>query len=124
MNDVAKRIDYPRQTNFGLTFEVKTDPQPINLAYTSLALPLQTDLPNQETPPGYQFLHCLANESEGGESNFADGLRILEDLRDDHRAYFDLLAQHAIACRFHDREYDNEHYHPVTNQDHRGNIVE
>lgn len=124
LTEIANRIDYQRQTNFGITFEVQTEPNPINLAYTALALPLHTDLSNQETPPGYQFLHCLANESEGGDSVFADGLRILEDLRKQAPAHFDLLAQHAVPFRFHDSEHDIRFHHPVINLDHQGNIVE
>jgi len=124
LNEVTNRIDYQRQTNFGVTFEVKTEPNPINLAYTALALPLHTDLSNQETPPGYQFLHCLANESAGGESIFADGFRILEDLRKENSAYFKLLANQAVPFRFHDDDHDICHHHPVINLDHQGNIVE
>jgi gamma-butyrobetaine dioxygenase len=120
----AHCIDYQRQTNFGLTFEVKSEANPINLAYTSLALPLHTDLPNQETPPGYQFLHCLANETDGGESLYVDGLRVLEDLRTEAPAHFELLATHAIPFRFHDADHDIYHHHPVINLDHLGNIVE
>ena len=120
----AHRIDYQRQTNFGVTFEVKSATNPINLAYTSLALPLHTDLPNQETPPGYQFLHCLANESDGGESLYVDGLRVLEDLRTEAPKHFELLANHAIPFRFHDDGHDIYHHHPVINLDHLGNIIE
>jgi len=124
LDDVANRIDYQRQTNFGVTFEVKSEANPINLAYTSLALPLHTDLSNFETPPGYQFLHCLANDSEGGESIFADGLRVLETMRIEAPKHFELLAKHAVPFRFHDDEHDIRHHHPVINLDHKGNIVE
>lgn len=124
LTEVATRIDYQRQTNFGITFEVKTEPKPINLAYTALALPLHTDLSNQETPPGYQFLHCLANDSEGGDSIFADGLRILEDLRQEAPEHFQLLAEHAIPFRFQDDEHDIRFHHPVINLDHQDHIVE
>lgn len=124
LDDVALRIDYQRQTNFGVTFEVRSEPNPINLAYTALALPLHTDLPNQETPPGYQFLHCLANDTEGGESVFADGLKVLEDMREEAPDYFELLATVAIPFHFHDRTHDILHHHPVINLDHQGNIVE
>lgn len=124
LDDVANRIDYQRQTNFGTTFEVKSEPKPINLAYTNLALPLHTDLSNFETPPGYQFLHCLANDCEGGESIFADGLKVLEDMRTEAPTHFDLLAGHAVPFRFHDDEHDIRHHHPVINLDHNGNIVE
>ena len=124
LDEIAHRIDYQRQTNFGVTFEVKSEPKPINLAYTSLALPLHTDLSNFETPPGYQFLHCLANDSAGGESIFADGLCVLEDMRDEARQHFDLLATVAVPFRFHDEGHDIRHHHPVINLDHNGHIVE
>ena len=124
LDDIAHRIDYQRQTNFGVTFEVRSEPNPINLAYTALALPLHTDLTNQETPPGYQFLHCLANDTEGGESVFADGLKVLEDLREESPKHFDMLATVAIPFRFHDNAHDIRHHHPVINLDHQGNIVE
>lgn len=124
LDDVSSRIEYQRQTNFGVTFEVQSEPKPINLAYTSLALPLHTDLSNFETPPGYQFLHCLANDCEGGESIFADGLRVLEDMRTEMPTHFDLLVNHAVPFRFHDDKHDIRHHHPVINLDHNGNIVE
>ena len=62
--EVAKRIGFLRETNFGTTFQVQSKPNPNNLAYTSVALPPHTDLPNQELPPGFQFLHCLENEQK------------------------------------------------------------
>ncbi|MEH6578711.1 MAG: TauD/TfdA family dioxygenase [Amphritea sp.] len=120
----ASRIDYLRQTNFGVTFDVKSVPDPINLAYTSIALPLHTDLANQETPPGYQFLHCLQNKSNGGESTFVDGLRVLEELRKTKPEQFRLLSQYAIPFWFHDDNHDIREHHPVINLDSFGNIVE
>ncbi len=124
LDDIAHRIDYQRRTNFGITFEVRSKPNPINLAYTAIALPLHTDLPNQETPPGYQFLHCLVNDTKGGESVFADGLKVVEDLRIEAPEHFKRLATVAIPFRFHDDEHDIRSHHPVINLDHQGNIVE
>ena len=122
--DTAGRIDYLRQTNFGVTFDVVSVPDPVNLAYTSISLPLHTDLANQETPPGYQFLHCLKNNSNGGESTFVDGLRVLEELQRNCPEYFQLLAEHPIPFRFHDDDNDIRQHHPVINLDSFGNIVE
>ncbi|MEM7281782.1 MAG: TauD/TfdA family dioxygenase, partial [Pseudomonadota bacterium] len=73
-------IGFKRQTNFGVMFEVISKPEPNNLAYTALSLPLHIDLTNQESIPGYQFLHCYANSAQGGESVFADGYKICSDL--------------------------------------------
>ncbi|WP_133013209.1 TauD/TfdA family dioxygenase [Marinomonas flavescens] len=121
---LATRIDYLRQTNFGTTFDVVSVESPINLAYTSISLPLHTDLPNQETPPGYQFLHCLANECEGGESTFVDGLRVAEELREQCPDHFTLLSEQVIPFRYHDQEQDIRQHHSVINVDDFGNIVE
>lgn len=103
---VARRIAFLRETNFGKTFQVKSKPNPNNLAYTSDALPLHTDLPNQELPPGFQFLHCLANDAVGGGSIFADGVAIAEDLRSTDPEAFHLLSSVSIPFRFHDQHHD------------------
>jgi gamma-butyrobetaine dioxygenase len=104
--DVACKIGFLRETNFGMTFEVVSKPDPNNLAYTAVTLPLHTDLPNQEVPPGFQFLHCLANEAEGGGSLFADGYALAEDLRKQDPEAFRLLSENAIPFRFHDADAD------------------
>lgn len=104
--EVAERIGFLRETNFGRTFEVMSKPDPNNLAYTSHALPLHTDLPNQELPPGFQFLHCIANEAEGGGSVFCDGFAIAEDMREADPAAFEMLRTTAIPLRFHDTDFD------------------
>lgn len=122
--EIAKRIGFLRETNFGVTFEVMTKPDPNNLAYTSHALPLHSDLANQELPPGFQFLHCLANEAEGGGSTFCDGFAIAADLRQSDPEAFHLLATVPIPFRFHDHEYDIRRHHTVIQLDHRGNVAE
>lgn len=121
---VAERVGFLRQTNFGTTFEVINKPDPNNLAYTSVALPLHTDLPNQEVPPGYQFLHCLANEAVGGGSVFADGFAMAEDLRSEDPDAFDLLCSIAIPFRFHDRTADISVYEPVITLGPAGDVIE
>ncbi len=122
--DLAKRIGFLRKTNFGTTFEVINKPDPNNLAYTSVALPLHTDLPNQEVPPGYQFLHCLANEAKGGGSLFADGFAMAEDLRTEDPEAFDLLRNVAIPFRFHDGNADIMVYEPVITLGADGDVIE
>ena len=122
--DVARRIGFLRETNFGQTFEVQSKPNPNNLAYTPIALPLHTDLTNQELPPGFQFLHCLANEAEGGGSLFCDGYAIAEDLRHSDPEAFELLATVSIPFRFHDQDTDIRNRKTVINLDEQGEIIE
>lgn len=121
---VAKHIGFLRETNFGIMFEVMSKPDPNNLAYTSHALPLHTDLPNQELPPGFQFLHCIANEAEGGGSTFCDGFAIAEDLRQEDPEAFRILSETAVPFRFHDQDYDIRSHHTVIQLDHRGRVSE
>lgn len=121
---IAERIGFLRETNFGRTFEVVNRPDPNNLAYTAHALPLHTDLPNQEVPPGYQFLHCLANDAVGGGSVFADGFAIARHLRDTDRAAFELLCTVPIPFRFHDAETDIRVHRPVITLDAGGEVCE
>ena len=121
---VARRVGFLRQTNFGLTFEVRSKPNPNNLAYTADALPLHTDLPNQELPPGWQFLHCLRNEAEGGGSVFADGLALAEDLAGRDPEAFELLSTVAIPFRFHDAGCDMRRRQKVITLDDAGRFSE
>lgn len=121
---VAKKVGFLRETNFGVEFEVKSKPKPNNLAYTSIALPLHTDLTNQELPPGYQFLHCLTNDAQGGGSIFCDGFAVAEDLRRADIVAFDLLVNTQIPCRFHDEDYDIRSRKAVINLDDQGQVNE
>ncbi|OYU34589.1 TauD/TfdA family dioxygenase [Novosphingobium sp. PASSN1] len=122
--DIACRIGFLRETNFGMTFEVVSKPDPNNLAYTAVTLPLHTDLPNQEVPPGFQFLHCLANEAQGGGSLFADGFALAEDLRSADPEAFRLLSEVAIPFRFHDGDADIRTHAPVITLSRSGAVNE
>ena len=112
----SELVGFERQTNFGVDFEVINIPEPHNLAYTPLALPLHTDLPNQEQIPGYQFLHAYRNSTTGGESVFADGFRICADLQEESPRDLALLKRIPIPWRFHDRYNDIRQHRPIIAQ--------
>jgi gamma-butyrobetaine dioxygenase len=121
---VAERIAFLRQTNFGTIFEVVSMPNPNNLAYTPVALPLHTDLANQEVPPGYQFLHCVSNGAEGGGSTFADGFAVAAALKEEDPEAYRLLCEVEIPFRFHDADYDIRGRFPVIVTDSKGEVTE
>jgi gamma-butyrobetaine dioxygenase len=79
--DVARVFGFPRDTNFGVSFEVRSVPDASDLAYTGLALDPHTDNPYRDPVPGVQLLHCLANRSSGGKSTLVDGLAVATALR-------------------------------------------
>ncbi len=122
--DFGALVGFMRETNFGLTFDVELKRDPNNLAYTSVHLPLHSDLTNQELMPGYQFLHCYKNTVTGGASVFADGFRIAEDLRREHPGHFRLLSEVAVPCRFHDELCDIRSRRKVITLSEDGTAVE
>lgn len=118
--DFGDLIGFKRETNFGVSFEVVNKPNPNNLAYTALALPLHTDLPNQELVPGIQFLHCFKNSATGGGSVFADAMAIVEDFERDCPEHFKTLVEFAVPWRFHDQTCDIRRHRPVIGLDKHG----
>ncbi len=106
-------IGFKRESNYGVMFEVKSKPEPNNLAYTSLELPLHTDLANQEFVPGNQFLHCYRNSATGGGSRFADALAVVNEFKKDCPNHYQLLCEAQVPWRFIDDEADLRQHRPV-----------
>src|SRR6056300_1678160 len=67
-----------RRTNFGEYFDVKSKPNPNDLAYTSLPLAPHTDNPYRNPVPCIQILHCIVSEVTGGFSTLVDGYTVTE----------------------------------------------
>lgn len=107
MGKVASRIGPIRGSNFGAVFDVRTKLQPDSTANTSLNLGQHSDLPTRETPPGFQFLHCVENEVLGGLSRLTDGLSVVAELRDNHPADYDALT--TLEWTFFNRSTDADH---------------
>jgi gamma-butyrobetaine dioxygenase len=103
---IARRISLPRDTNFGVVFDVITKVDANSNAYTSIELPGHVDLPTREYQPGFQFFHCLENRAAGGESTYVDGFAIAEHLRLEDPASYRLLCEMPIGFRFYDRASD------------------
>tara|TARA_B100000579_G_scaffold349063_1_gene302517 strand:+ start:276 stop:1400 length:1125 start_codon:yes stop_codon:yes gene_type:complete len=103
---VLNRISHTRETFFKTPFEVINIPKPNNSAYTAHALRNHMDLPWFELPPGYQFLHCLVNESEGGNSSAIDGFAVADYLRKNEKEIFETLVK--IPLKFRDKDYTQE----------------
>jgi gamma-butyrobetaine dioxygenase len=124
IDQVAATIGPIRASNFGGRFEVFSKPKPNNAAYTALGLELHTDLTNWKNPPDIQMLYCLANDAQGGESIFADGVAVAEALREQDPQAFRLLAETAIDCRFADEEVDLVTRATVIHLDEHDQVIE
>jgi gamma-butyrobetaine dioxygenase len=104
--EVAPLVGRVLETNYGHTFDVRSVPQPENLAYSDLGLGLHTDNPYREPVPGFQALHALIASNEGGDSLFADGFAIAAHLRASAPEAFAQLTVTAVP--FHYRSGDAE----------------
>ncbi len=98
--DVVALFGFVRETNYGKWFEVRTEVNPSNLAYTGLGLQAHTDNPYRDPVPTLQILYCLENSAEGGESIVVDGFRAAQRLRDEDRHGFDLLSTHCARFEY------------------------
>ena len=98
--DVASLFGFVRETNYGKWFEVRTEVNPVNLAYTGLGLQAHTDNPYRDPVPSMQILYCLENSAQGGDSIVVDGFRAAEVLADQDADAFALLAGHCARFSY------------------------
>ncbi|HTH04538.1 MAG TPA: TauD/TfdA family dioxygenase, partial [Ilumatobacteraceae bacterium] len=89
---VAARFGRVRETNFGVLFDVRSVPDADDLAYTAVHLGPHTDNPYRDPVPGIQLLHCLVNETTGGDSTLVDSVAVIEQLAAEDPAGVELLA--------------------------------
>jgi gamma-butyrobetaine dioxygenase len=98
----ASVFGFARETNFGAFFNVRSEPNASDLAYTSLHLDPHTDNPYRSPVPGVQLLHCLANETTGGLSTLVDGIAVGEALRARDPQAFGVLSSTPVRFRYRD----------------------
>ncbi len=111
------------ETNYGLLFDVRAVPDPENLAYSDLGLGLHTDNPYREPVPGFQALHVLVAAPDGGESLFADGFALAEQLRQEDPAAFEVLARTPVPFAYRSRNAALSAERPLIQLSCRGEVV-
>ncbi|MEM7464239.1 MAG: TauD/TfdA family dioxygenase, partial [Pseudomonadota bacterium] len=97
---IVDLFGYVRETNYGRHFEVRTEVNPTNLAYTGLGLQAHTDNPYRDPVPTIQVLYCLESSAKGGENMVVDGFAAVNWLRDENQEYFDALADHCASFEY------------------------
>ena len=98
--DVAALFGYVRETNYGKWFEVRTEVNPVNLAYTGMALQAHTDNPYRDPVPTMQILYCLENSASGGDSIVVDGFACARRLHAESPEDFRLLSRYCAAFSY------------------------
>jgi len=112
-----------RTTNFGRFFEVKTQPDANDLAYTSVAIGPHTDNPYRDPIPTIQCLHCLQNEADGGESTLMDSVQAIDIIQRERPEFVELLCTVPVRYWFIDRDAELSEWRTIFERDHFGEIA-
>jgi len=121
--EAMRHVGRVQETNYGLVFEVRSVAQPENLAYSDLGLGLHTDNPYREPVPGFQALHALVVSPDGGDSLFADGFALAEDLRQRDPDVFATLARTPVPFHYRSKDVELHAERPLIELDCRGEVV-
>ena len=97
---VVDLFGHVRETNYGRHFEVRTEVNPTNLAYTGLGLQAHTDNPYRDPVPTIQVLYCLESSAAGGENMVVDGFAAALRLKAENPEGFDCLARHCARFEY------------------------
>lgn len=98
--EVAELFGFVRETNYGRWFDVRTEVNPTNLAYTGLGLQAHTDNPYRDPVPTLQILLCLENSAAGGDSVVVDGFAVARRLQETSPGAFDLLSRYCARFAY------------------------
>lgn len=97
---VVDLFGFVRETNYGRHFEVRTEVNPTNLAFTGLGLQAHTDNPYRDPVPTIQVLYCLESSAAGGENMVVDGFRAALRLRAENPEWFDVLSRYCAKFEY------------------------
>ena len=121
--DIPARIGCLRNSNFGTIWEVESRPDADSNAFTSVALPVHDDMCTREHMPGLQFLFCMHNSCEGGDSIFVDAYAVAEQLKAESAESFNVLATVAVPYGTRNQDSDHRFHAPVLQLDAAGKVA-
>ena len=113
VESLARRIGYVREVAFGYIREVRSAPAYDNVAFANHRVPPHIDAVNYAWPYDVQFLHCIANEADGGDSWVVDGYEVAKRLKRQDPEAFDLLTRVKVDYRIGAGSHDVRHAAPV-----------
>ncbi|WP_327424497.1 TauD/TfdA family dioxygenase [Streptomyces sp. NBC_01230] len=122
--DVAETFGHVRETNYGKLFDVRVEPDPNNLAFTSARITPHTDNPYRDPVPTIQLLHCLVNDADGGDSGLVDGFAAAALLREEDPEAFDVLTRTPVPFVFRDAGTELRADRPLIGTDPLGRVRE
>ena len=120
--EVAASFGFVRETNYGRLFDVRVEPRPGNLAYTSRRILPHTDNPYRDPVPTVQLLHCLHAADAGGETGLVDGFAAACELRATDRETFDVIASTPVPFGYRDMSTELRASQPLIQLSLRGRV--
>ena len=120
---VIEEFGFVRETNYGKLFEVRTEVDAINLAFTNLGLGCHLDNPYRDPVPGLQLLHCLDNSVDGGESILQDGFMAADILRRENTEHFEILSRQWLNYKFNSSTASLESRVPMIETNDLGEVI-
>jgi len=120
--EVAASFGFVRETNYGRLFDVRVEPAPGNLAFTSRAIRPHTDNPYRDPVPTVQVLHCLRAAGEGGDTGLVDGFAAAAAFRAADAESFGVLAKTPVPFGYIDKETELRASLPLIELSPRGRV--
>jgi gamma-butyrobetaine dioxygenase len=126
--EVAATFGYVRETNYGKLFDVRVEPDPDNLAFTSREIAPHTDNPYRDPVPTLQLLHCLRDarsngSAAGGDTGLVDGFAAAAALRAADPESFGVLTGTPVPFGYIDKETELTARQPLISLSPRGRIA-
>ncbi|KAL9620991.1 MAG: hypothetical protein Q9160_004509 [Pyrenula sp. 1 TL-2023] len=100
VKQIASKIGPLRNTFYGSTWNVVSQQNAKNVAYTSGKLDLHMDLLYMSKPPSFQLLHCKDNSVPGGESQFVDTFAAAQILKLEQPEYYKRLTRQTMTFHY------------------------
>jgi gamma-butyrobetaine dioxygenase len=120
--EVARSFGFVRETNYGRLFDVRVEPAPGNLAFTSRAIRPHTDNPYRDPVPTVQLLHCLRAAGQGGDTGLVDGFAAAAAFRAQDAESFGIVAKTPVPFGYVDRETELRASQPLIQLSPRGRV--
>lgn len=120
---VAERFGYIRPTNYGQVFDVRSELNPSNLAFTGLGLEVHTDNPYRDPVPTIQLLACMVNSAEGGDSVVVDGFAAAKLLQETDPDAFAILSRYPADFRYSGGDVDLRAQKPIIELSPDGELI-
>ena len=121
---LLRRVAYVRETIFGGVWTFEADGARADSAYTNKELRGHTDGTYSHDAPGFQMLHCLGFEGQGGESTLVDAFAVARRMEAEHPDEFEVFSTVAVPGAYVGDGAHLQSARPVFRHDHTGRLVQ